>query len=126
MKKKAKVVKPANPIGYKVVLRDGKDLVSCSKAGLRVKYLVRKFVRPRTFGGPLTLFSDKFTAIGFIHELAQHKDAKLCKVYRAEYIPTTVNYVWRWRDGGMKGKFLNELPKGTVLARRIKILNRVF
>lgn len=127
--KKVKIVRvsvPKNPIGYKVVLKDGQKLVSCSKSGLRVQYIGGKFAVPRTYGGPLTLFTNKYSAIGFIEKLAKFKDPELCRVYRAEFVPTECVHVWRYRNGGLKAKSISELPVNTVLARKVKLLDKVF
>jgi len=124
---KKKVIKNTEPkfTGYKVLVKEGNKLMSCTSAGLRVQYISDKFVSPRRWGGPLTVFDSKFLAVGFCEKiLPNHKESDI-KVYRCEYIPTMVQHVWRYRDGGLKSKAVSELPEKTTLAKRVKLLKRV-
>ena len=111
--------------GFKVVVREGVKLMSCTKAGLSVQYITDKFVKPRMWGGPLTVFDSKFLAIGFCEKLLSTVNEANIRVYRCEYIPTKVQHVWRYRDGGIKSKSLSELPERSTLAKAVKLLKRV-
>lgn len=132
MKKKtqtkvAKKTKPVEPkfFGFKVVVKEGNKLMSCTSAGLKVQYITDKFVTPRYWGGPLAVFESKFLAVGFCEKLLPTRKEDSIRVYRCEYIPTIVQHVWRYRDGGMKMKHVSELPEKTTLARKVKLLKRV-
>lgn len=118
--KKMKKVEPKF-YGYKVVRKVGGKLVSCSVGKMIVQYVSDKFVSPRTFSGPLTLFTNPYQAIGFIQKL-DHKEQM--RVYRCEYVPTEVNYAFRGLVDGMEVR--KDFPDGTILARKIKILKKVF
>ncbi len=111
--------------GFKVVVREGVKLMSCTKAGLSVQYITDKFVSPRMWGGPLTVFESKFLAIGFCEKLLSTVKEENIRVYRCEYVPTMCQHVWRYRDGGLKFKSINELPEKSILAKRVKLLKRV-
>ena len=113
----------AKSIGYKVVRKIGNKLMSCSVKGLKVQYIRDQFSIPRMWGGPVTLFNNVYDAIGFIKKL---EDKDNMKVYRSEYEPTIVDKVWRFMDGSLDVKNASELPVGTVLAKKIKILKKVF
>lgn len=110
-------------VGYKVVRKVGNELLSASVKGLRIRFVSDKFVGPRTWGGPITLFDSPYSAVGFIEKL---NDKENMRVYRANYIPTIVDKVWRFMDGSLDVKNLSELPEHTVLARKVKITKRIF
>jgi hypothetical protein len=111
--------------GFKVVVKEGMKLMSCTKAGLSVQYITDKFVSPRSWGGPLTVFESKFLAVGFCEKLLSTVKEQNIRVYRCEYVPTIVQHVWRYRDFGLKYKHVSELPEKSVLAKRVKLLKRV-
>ena len=123
MSKKTKAVKVVNPIGYKVLRKIGQKLMSSSSKFLKVQYISGKFVKPRTYGGPLAVFTSKYQAIGSIEKL-DHKGQM--RVYRCEYIPTTANLLFRFAEGGLQTKELDTCPMGTVLARKVKLLKKIF
>lgn len=123
VKKTVTAKKPVTPkyYGYKVVRKVGTKLQSCSVGKMIVQYISDKFVGPRMFGGPLTLFSNKYEAIGFINKLDHKEDMR---VYRAEYIPSALTYCFRGLVDGMDVR--TDITSGTVLAQKIKILKKIF
>lgn len=127
-KKNARVsVKKVEPkfFGFKVVRKKEGKLMSCSVKGLRVQYITDKFVGPRTWGGPLTLFKSLGRALVFKEEAMKHINPDELRVYRCEYIPTIVDIGYRYMEGKMDMRPLSEMPEGTVLARKVKILKKV-
>lgn len=115
-------------VGYKVVRRVGRKWESCTSAGLAVTYLVGRWVKPRIWGGPLTVFRDDRLAIGFSHKIIRDNPSAEVAVYRCLYFPTKVEHVWRYRIsmGGLIQKSASSLPEETTLAKRIKITKRVY
>jgi hypothetical protein len=125
MKKVVKAVKNAEPkfFGWKVVEKTKEGLMSCSVGFLKVRYVTDKWAKPRMWGGPVTLFSNPYEAVGFIKKLPRPEN---CRVYRAEYKPTKVQSVWRYQDYNLEQKHMSELPDGTILAKEVKLLKKVF
>ena len=126
-KKNKKVVKPAEPkfFGFKVVVKEDGKLVSATSAGLKVHYITDKFVYPRRWGGPLTVFNTLGRAMMFKEEKMSDTNPDNIKVYKCEYIPTIVEHVWRYRGGEMKTRRVSELPEMTMVAKAIKLMKKV-
>lgn len=112
-------------IGYKVVKREDDKLVSASVGNGKVIYAPGIEVKPRMWGGPLTVFSSKFRAIGFIAELSD-ETRPVCEVFKCEYVPTKAQSVWRLKDLMINSKPLAELPTGTTLAKSVKLIEKIF
>ena len=113
-------------IGYKVVLNDNENkLVSASVGSGKVIYAKDITVKPRMWGGPLTVFFSKFRAIGFIATLSDEKRDK-CSVYKCEYEPTKAMSVWRLKDLMIDSKPLCDLPEGTALAKSVTLKEKIF
>ena len=121
----SKLVKKSEPkyFGFKVVRNVKGKLKSCSVGSLIVQYVTDKFVGPRTFGGPLTIFTNIYEAVGFIKKL-DHMESM--RVYRCEYIPTDVQYCGRFLVSGVEVKMGSDVPPGTIFARKVKLLKKVF
>jgi hypothetical protein len=110
-------------VGYKTVRMIGKELKSCSSKYLKVRYISGKVAKPRTFGGPLSVFSNKYDAIGFIGRL---ENPEKCRVYRCMYLPTSATEMFRYAEGMIQTRKLEDCPRGTILARRVKITKKIF
>jgi hypothetical protein len=130
-KNKKKVVKMAKPvddteIGYKVVTKIDGKLMSATSAGLAVQYKTKEYVKPRMWGGPLTVFCRKDFATEFAKKVG-FIEGKKCDthIYECRYVPTKVCHVWRYRMGGMVMKNVNDLPEKTQLAKKVKLVKMV-
>lgn len=98
-------------IGYKVVretyysaIRDG------------IYYKINEWVCPKPGHGPLCVFEDLKSASRFISNSGLH-------IYRCEYIPSPCDRVWE--EDRYCYKNLIALPCGTVLAKKVKLLELV-
>lgn len=109
--------------GYKVVVEEDGKLVSASVGSGKVTYAKDITVKPRMWGGPLTVFSSPYRAAGFIALLSDEK-RPLARIYECEYEPTRAQAVWRLKDLMVDSKCLSKLPEGTVLAKSVKLIER--
>lgn len=112
-------------IGYKVVLnRDGK-LMSGSVDTAKVEYAKGIMTKPRLFTGPLTVFTSKFLAIGFIAQLSD-ANRPIAEVHKCNYETTSCQTVFRVKDCMIDSKPLSELPHGTALAKNVTLTELTF
>lgn len=123
VRKVARVAKDKTLVGFKVVRKVGKRLMSSSSKFLKVEYKRGEFVKPRTYGGPLSLFANVYEAIGSIKKLPEPQKVA---VYSCEYVPTNCNVLFRFAEGRIQVRELDKCPEGTILALKIKLLRRVF
>lgn len=112
-------------IGYKVVLNKDGKLVSGSVDKGSVEYARGIMTKPRLFTGPLTVFTSKFLAIGFIATLSD-ANRPIAEVYKCNYETTTCNTVFRIKDCMLNSKPLSELPHGTALAKNVTLTELTF
>ena len=104
--------------GYKVVRKNGGQLVSSHQGML--EYKVRVWTLPKQGEGPLCVFTNLKDARDFAHGYGY------LRIYRCSYEPSDSYLVWRkstW-DDIIKGN-LRDLPEGKALASMVKITSRV-
>ena len=112
--------------GYKVVRENAEKgkLVSASVGLKLVTYGIGENAKPRTFCGPLTVFTDKSCVNGFIASLNK---AHKYRVFECTYVPTDVKMVHRLTvTEGLKSRDLCELPTGTALAKSVYLTKEIF
>lgn len=111
--------------GYKVVreMDDGK--LKSASVGLKlVTYAIGENAKPRSFCGPLTVFSDKSYVNDFIDSLPK---SNKYRVFKCTYVPTDIESVHRVTVAeGMKTKHIWRLPMGTVLAKSVYLTEEIF
>ena len=109
--------------GFKVVTEKDGKLVSASVGLKLVKYAIGENAMPRTFCGPLTVFSDASAINGFIKDLPT---GKAYRVFKCNYVPTDMKSVHRLTvNGGLESRDLSSLPMGTRLAKSIYLTEEI-
>ena len=112
-------MKPKLLTGYKVVhtatAKRGMYSMAMHSPSAVVKYIARRWTRPRRGCGPLCVFDNLIRANGFVN--AFHG-----KVYECLYEPSESRYIWMRAYGKKQINSLNSLPRNTVLAKRVKLL----
>lgn len=103
-------------LGYKVVSRQGRALLSATSVSRRLRYRLRKAQRPRPEDGPLAVFTDVVRAKIFATE---HKGC----VYRCRYSESPHKSLW-FNCGGINVTAIY-VPSHTAFASSVTLLRRV-
>lgn len=99
-------------VGYKIVaLKEGKYRPGVMHH-LGVEYARDKWTFPPPEGGPLALFKKKENAVAFKRILKEP-----VQLWKCEYVESTERKLRFWQ----LEKEISTLPKGTVLAQKIKL-----
>jgi len=112
-------------IGYKVVKNIDGKLISGSVDKGSVEYARGIMTKPRLFTGPLTVFTSKFLAIGFIATLSD-ANRPIAEVHKCNYETTSCASVFRVKNCMIDSKPLSELPHGTALAKNVTLTGLTF
>ena len=81
-------------------------------------YQLARWVGRARSSGPLCVFNEVELARQFTNRLN-------CRVYECEYVPSKHTRVWRRGGWNVSGQPLSDLPHGTVLAHKVKLLKKV-
>lgn len=112
--------------GYKVVKVNDKGEMVSSSVGTGIhKYGIGMVTEPRFAHGPLTVFTDPYKAIGFIGDMKDSNKDR-ARLFKCEYDECTkVALPFRINEEGLPEVTENDMPKGTDLARRVKLLEEM-
>ena len=104
--------------GYKVVIK--RTLMSCNMLTLfgGIKYKVNKWVKPIEGNGPLCVFN----SIEDAEDLNYHM---LDSIYECLYEESKENTIYIVTNNEISSKKLENLPRGTVLATKGKLIRRI-
>jgi len=121
--------------GYKVLYRDNqRKLYSshlffgrndyCGK-GRHLRYYLNKWTYPKNLCGPLTVFSRLEDAENFLIGLSGKRGVlnSSLRIYMCEYDKSCENNVFEYGEKGFCE--YSDLPYGTILAKRVKIIFKV-
>lgn len=106
-------------LGWKVVRKDStrKQRLVSAVAGVnsRVEYQTSRWTKPKAAYGPLCLFKTRTKARIFKEQIFLPGETY---IYKCKYLPSLVQCVWNkyW------GWNILQLPEGTVLADKVKLL----
>ena len=110
--------------GWKVVYQQ-KRTARCHEDGFfsinslaRVKYVANIWTAPDADCGPLCVFDTRDDAVAWMNRV-YHNSSKSIWMFPCEYTPSHKTRVW---DTIGFGDSLSDLPQGTRLATRIRIL----
>jgi hypothetical protein len=107
-------------IGFKVTTKDRFSRI-IDVPNNRVKYHLDRYAIPKPNCGPLCVFYTLEDASRFI---ALESKAR---IYRCRYFPSNRRVVWRRSPLFQRrsSRPLTKLPKGTILATKVRLLNQV-
>lgn len=111
--------------GWKVVIQlDQEEVVYCSlfERYRPCVYGFKKWARPMAGWGPLCVFRSKYSATKFMREKLTHGLGY--KLFSCEYSPSSQYKIWRKYVNGVTSRELHTMPRGTVLATRVRLLKK--
>jgi len=111
--------------GWKVVMRqDEEELVYISlfERYRPCKYGLKKWTKPMKGWGPLCVFRSKYSATKFMREKLTHGLGYT--LFPCEYSPSSRDKIWRKYVNGVASRMLFTMPRGTVLATRVRLLKK--
>jgi hypothetical protein len=104
-------------LGWKVVYHCGIGLFSAVRTSAYVEYFPNEWVSPHCDCGPLCLFGTRREARSFAADCVKiFGGSRAYRVFRCEYVPSRRRCDWCK---------VSQLPHGTILAERVKLLPRV-
>jgi hypothetical protein len=106
--------------GYKVVSEVNGSKTSYTMIGLH-KYHINRWTVPMYNFGPLCVFSSKEAARVFLKRDYVGRTYHVA-IYMCEYVPSDGVKIWTPRS---YSKLLAELPKGTHLAKKVKLIEKI-
>lgn len=112
-------------IGYKLVRQDGDRLVSCFENGNVLEYAVGKETVPLYDDGPLGAFWNKWLAKDFFRKVSEWGKNKKIKLYKCKYDPSQRTGFWYEKDDGVHSEPSLGIPRGTVYARSLTLLEEI-
>jgi len=112
--------------GYKVIHKhiNGQRVSCIYGIASTVYYIPDKFVEPRDGEGPLAVFRSLKDVRNFCRFPNKNRE-----IWKCEYEPSTgknlFSYKCEWMRGKRKERHIVNLPLGTKLARRVKLIKKV-
>ena len=104
--------------GFKVVKKRSLTSAVISGKDCALKYKVNKWVKPIEGNGPLCVFN----SIEDAEDLNYHM---LDSIYECLYEESKENTIYIATNNEISNKKLENLPRGTVLATKVKLLRRI-